>query len=330
MTSKEAVNRIMVILGLKSEAFYEAKTAQGLSVKMEGDLELGQPIYVATEEGMIPAPPGVHVMDDGTEIEVDDAGMVAKIKAGPDAETEEEDKSETTTEEGMSEAELEFGDVKLVDGGVIRLEGEEPSVGLRVMKVGYDGTLSALHDGEYETSDGKVLQIVGGSISGVQSVADNAKRKTGFAEAKDKSGLLLSSPSFQVGDEVKVINEDGTETRAKDQSYDIEIDGEPHTITVTDGLVAKVDKARMAEGPEDVKQADMEAIANLFAEALKKIENKIDAVASKQEVLENKFQKFSKEPGGNKVYTQKTINEEVSASTKYEGFRKLREALAQK
>ena len=57
---KTAFERIMTALGLTKQSFYEGKTEQGLAMKMEGDLEVGAPIYVATEEGLIPAPPGVH------------------------------------------------------------------------------------------------------------------------------------------------------------------------------------------------------------------------------------------------------------------------------
>lgn len=330
MTSKQAVERIMKVLGLTSQSFFEAKTEQGMAIKMEGELEVGAPIYIATEEGLIPAPPGVHKLDDGSEIEVDEEGKVSKIKMGEteDAEIEDEKEEEVIKDEEMFAVEMEFGDVKLKDGTVLRMEGEGEIVGRRLKKVGYDGTLSAVVDGEYETEGGKVLQIVGGAIQGVQSVADNAKRKTGFAEAKDKSGLMLKAPNFEMGDEVMVVQEDGSEVRAKDQGYDIEIMGKPHTIFVTDGKISAIEPQRKAEGPEDIKIEEMAAIAALFSEALKKIENKIDAIASKQETLDNKFQKFSKEPAGSRVFTQKTINEDINPlATKYEGFRKLRESM---
>lgn len=345
MTSKNAVERIKKLLGLIPETFFEAKTEQGMAMKMEGELEVGQPIYVSTEEGMIPAPAGVHKLEDGSEIEVDEEGKIAKIKMGDmekevdDVEIEDDKEEETVADEDMSEVELEFGDVKLVDGTIIRMEGEGEIYGRRVKKVGYDGTLSAIADGEYETVGGDVLQIVGGAIKGVQSKADNAKRKTGFSDnetetfvtAKDKSGLLLSSPDFKVGDYVEVIQEDGSKTRAKDQSYDIDIKGEPHTITVTDGKIEVVSPQRKAEGPEDVevKMSDMEKFTEMFAEALKKIEDKLDDISKKNETLETKFSKFSKEPAGSRVYTQKTINEEENPlMSKYEAFRKMREDMS--
>ena len=94
MNSKQALDKIMKILNLTPQKFYDAKTEQGIAVKIDGDLELGAPIYVATEEGMIPAPAGVHKLDDGSEIEVDDDGKVSKIKMGATPDAKMEDKKE--------------------------------------------------------------------------------------------------------------------------------------------------------------------------------------------------------------------------------------------
>ena len=199
MNSKEAINKIMRILNLTPETFYEAKTEQGVQLKMEGELEMGSPIYVATAEGMIPAPDGTHKLDDGTEIEVED-GKITKIEMGDmtsNAKIEEEKEMEDTKDETMSEVELEFGDVKLKDGGILRIGGDEPSVGLRVMKVGYDGSLSAVSDGEYETASGKIINISGGSIQGYQSKEDvNPETKQDFTKAKTAEGAIVESPTF--------------------------------------------------------------------------------------------------------------------------------------
>jgi hypothetical protein len=40
MNSKQAIGKIMSILGLKAQSFYEAKTEQGIPVKIDGDLEI--------------------------------------------------------------------------------------------------------------------------------------------------------------------------------------------------------------------------------------------------------------------------------------------------
>ena len=353
MTRKKAVERIMNVLGLTSYSFYEAKTEQGMAVKMDGDLEVGKAIYVATEEGMIPAPPGIHVMDDGCEIEVAEDGTVAKIKMGKE---EMPMKDETEVEgmekkaETMSNVELEFGDIKLKNGDILRLEGDEPAVGLRLLKVGYDGTLSPIVDGMYETSDGKVINVDGGSIKGVQTVAENEKRGTGtdaekmdpladigksdamvFTEAKTVDGSVkLDSPTFDVGEAIDVVKEDGTKEKAPDGEHEIILkDSEGNDVKIR--VEVKDGKITQRENVEEEMQ-DLtynEEIAKAFSAALKKLENKIDIMSAKQSELDKKFAKFSKEPAGSKVFTQKTINEEPvnPLMTKYEGFRKLREAM---
>jgi hypothetical protein len=332
MTSKQAIEVIKQVLGFKSESFFEAKTDQGMPIKIDGDLEVGKKVYISTEEGMIPAPPGVHMLDDGSQIEVDDDGIISKIKMGEMEETEDEikedeDEKAAISDESMSEVEMEFGDVKLVDGTVLRMEGEGEIVGRRLAKVGYDGTLSAIADGQYETVGGQMLQIVGGAIVGVQSKADDAKRKTGFVEAKTTDGAVLESKTYDVGEEVYVVK-DGEKTPAPDGEHQVVLkDSEGNDVKIR--VITKDGKITQRENVEEMS-SDMEVIANLFAEAIKRFETKLDAVASKQETLEGKFQKFSKEPAGSRVYTQKTINEESPlTNSKFESFKRLREKMIQ-
>ena len=332
MTSKQAIEVIKQVLGFKSESFFEAKTDQGMPIKIDGDLEVGKKVYISTEEGMIPAPPGVHMLDDGSQIEVDDDGIISKIKMGEMEETEDEikedeDEKAAIADESMSEVEMEFGDVKLVDGTVLRMEGEGEIVGRRLAKVGYDGTLSAIADGQYETVGGQMLQIVGSAIIGVQSKADDAKRKTGFVEAKTTDGAVLESKTYDVGEEVYVVK-DGEMTPAPDGEHQVVLkDSEGNDVKIR--VITKDGKITQRENVEEMS-SDMEVIANLFAEAIKRFETKLDAVASKQETLEGKFQKFSKEPAGSRVYTQKTINEESPlTNSKFESFKRLREKMIQ-
>jgi hypothetical protein len=67
-------------------------------MKMEDELEVGKVLYVVTDEGMIPAPSGSHIMEDGTEIEVDEMGSVSKIKMGDYTYETEDEKSEKKKE----------------------------------------------------------------------------------------------------------------------------------------------------------------------------------------------------------------------------------------
>lgn len=343
MTSKQAIQKIMSILNITEQKFYDGKTEQGITVKMEGDsLEVGKMLYVATEEGMIPAPAGSHKMEDGSEVEVDEDGKVSKIKMGglektddakiEDKKSEEIIKSETMAESNEPMVEMEDGDIKLKDGMVIRIGGESPETGTMVKKVGYDGTLSALADGSYETSDGKVMSVVGGEIKGIQSKKASDARGEGyesvFTEAKTSDGVVLESPTFDVGESIEVMDGD-KKLPAPDGEHQIMLkdsDGNEVKIRVIvkDGKI--VERENVEESPEE----DMSGFVEAFSQAMKRIETKIDQLNGKYESLETKFKKFSSEPAGSRV-TKNQINKSefsTQSNAKVEGFKRLREQLS--
>lgn len=314
MTSKQAIDKIMNVLGLTNRKFYEAKTDQGIVIKIEGELELGAMIYVVTQEGMIPAPNGSYIMEDGSEVEVTD-GKISKIKVG-DIETEMEPVEEEEEMPQEFKVQLEFGDIKLKDGNVIRVGYDEAMVGVRVLKVGYDNTLSAVHDGDYETTDGKIISISGGSIIGI-------KDKFSFTIADSAQGAKLESPTFDVGEEVSVLDGD-KKTPAPDGEHEVILKDESGNENKI-RIITKDGKIVQRENVEDMKDMmSADDVMEIFASALKKIEDKIDSVSQKQSQLEQKFQKFSSEPAGTRVYTQKTINETSrETSKKFEAFKQM-------
>jgi hypothetical protein len=340
MNSKEALKKIMSILNLTENKFYDAKTDQGINVKMEGDsMEVGKTLYVATDEGMIPAPAGTHKMEDGSEVEVDEMGKVSKIKMTDlnygeetdDAKKEKEQKKATAnTPEMMAESEemkieMEDGDIKLKDGGVLRIGGETPETGTKIKKVGYDGQLSAIADGAYETADGKVMQIVGGEIKGIQSKAAEEARGGKFVEAKS-GDIKLESPTFDVGEKIDVVKEDGSMEKAPDGEHQIMLKDESGNevkirVMVKDGMITE------RENVEEESEDDMSGFIEAFASTMKRLETKIDSISTKQELLDSKFQKFSKEPAGSRV-TKNQINQEFSTSPRLEGWKRLRETLS--
>lgn len=311
MNSKKTLEKIVQILGLSPQVFFESKTEQGIMMKMEGELELGAKIYVATEEGLIPAPAGEHKLMDGTMIEVDEDSKIAAIEMG-DVEVEIE------KEEEMKE---KFADVKLKDGEVMRVEGDAPTVGRLTKKVSYDGALLPFADGDYETEDGKIISIVGGAIEGVKEKG----KDEAFTIAETAEGAKVESKTFDVGEEVFVLDGDSKKP-APDGEHQVVLKDEAGNenkirFTTKDGIITE---------RENVEEADMAVeMAAMFASALKKIESKIDGLVTKQVELESKFQKFSKEPAGDRVYTQKTFAEAPSLD-KIESFKRLRQAMGKK
>ena len=342
MNSKDAIKKIMTILNLTENKFYDAKTDQGITVKMEGEsMEVGKTLYVATDEGMIPAPAGIHKMEDGSEVEVDEEGKVSKIKMtdlnyGDETEdAKKEKKQEKATENKptmMAESEeedtpvMEDGDIKLKDGNVFRIGGDTPETGTNIRKVGYDGTLSAIADGSYETADGKVMSIVGGEIKGIQTKAAEKARGGEFVEAKS-GDIKLESPTFDVGEKIDVVKDDGSMEKAPDGEHQIMLKDEEGNevkirVMVTDGMITE------RENVEEESEDDMSGFIEAFSEAMKRLESKIDSLSTKQELLDSKFQKFSKEPAGSRVINNQINQESFPSNPRLEGWRKLRETLS--
>ena len=74
------------------EIFLDATLADGTVIKVEGDsLVEGAKVVVVTEDAEIPAPDGVHELEDGTKVETKD-GIIAKVmevaSEGEDEESE--------------------------------------------------------------------------------------------------------------------------------------------------------------------------------------------------------------------------------------------------
>ena len=309
MNSTKTLQKIAQILGLSPQVFFEAKTEQGITMKMEGELELGSLIYVATEEGLIPAPAGEHMLMDGTKIEVDEESKIKKIDMG---------KMEDKVEEG--ETEEMFADVKLKDGMIMRVEGDEPTVGRLTKKVSYDGALLPFTDGTYETADGKMISIVGGEIKGIIVKG----KDQAFTIAETAEGAKVESKTFDVGEEVYVLDGD-SKTPAPDGEHQVVLKDE----SGKENKIRFITKDGKITERENVEEEDMEAekIAEMFSKALKNLESKIDILVSRQTQLENKVQKFAKEPAGDRVFTQKTFTESKPENDRIESFKRLRQAM---
>ena len=79
------------------EIFLDAKLADGTVVKVSGDsLVEGAKVVVVTEDAEIPAPDGVHELEDGTKVETKD-GIIAKVEEVVD-DLEEGEKPEVEIE----------------------------------------------------------------------------------------------------------------------------------------------------------------------------------------------------------------------------------------
>ncbi len=115
-TAIHEIKKLMVQFGLISaenvnEKFAEAKLVDGTVVKVEGDLVEGAAIKVVTEDAEVPAPDGVHELEDGTKVETKDGVVVKieKVEAEPEVEVEAKEKMEDVPV--MSEVPAEVADI---------------------------------------------------------------------------------------------------------------------------------------------------------------------------------------------------------------------------
>ena len=92
------------------EIFLDAKLADGTQIKVEGDsLVEGAKVVVITEQGEVPAPDGVHELEDGSKVQTID-GIIAMIQAA-DAEDESGVEGEEMSEDAGDPIEVEMMDM---------------------------------------------------------------------------------------------------------------------------------------------------------------------------------------------------------------------------
>ena len=112
---KEALDKIATLVGYKfnnevTKVEFERVALEGGEVfitnQSEGDITLGDTIYIETEEGFEPAPAGTHRLDDGREIVLDEESVLVEVREEGSEEEVEEVVEETSEEEEMGQDEI--------------------------------------------------------------------------------------------------------------------------------------------------------------------------------------------------------------------------------
>jgi len=116
MRYNEALSKIAELVGYKfndevTKVEFERVALEGgevfISNQSEGELTLGDTIYIETEEGFEPAVAGTHRLDDGREIVLDENSILVEIREEPSEEEvvveeeakEDEEMSNDTTQD---------------------------------------------------------------------------------------------------------------------------------------------------------------------------------------------------------------------------------------
>lgn len=182
----------------------------------------------------------------------------------------------------LSKALVEFANVT-TDKGILAWDGDDDlKAGDLVYVEDAEGNRTPAEDGDYKTTDGKVIKVADGKVSEIvdaEAEVDPAEEQELASVATD-NGELLYDGELEVGTEVFVADADGNQTPAPDGDYVTE-DGK--TIKVADGKVTEIVEAESAadEGdnpPTDVnarKQSVFSRIAAAFAETYEEKRQKI-------------------------------------------------------
>ena len=104
---KLKLNQIREVLGMDIK-LEMVKLVDGVTTIEYERLEPGFPVFVIAEDGetKTPAPAGEHKLEDGTEIEVDEAGIIVEVSA-PEVEESAEEATEDVIEVSGEEVKTE-------------------------------------------------------------------------------------------------------------------------------------------------------------------------------------------------------------------------------
>ena len=179
----------------------------------------------------------------------------------------------------------EFANVT-TDKGVLSWDGEDDlKAGDSVFVEDAEGNRTPAEDGDYKTTDGKVIKVVDGKVSEItdaEAEVDPTEEEN-LASVETDGGNLSYEGALEVGTEVFVTDDEGNQTPAPDGDYKT-TDGK--TIKVADGKVTEiVEDSAEDEGdnpPTDVnarKLSIFSRIAAAFSETYdEKVSKMLEAI----------------------------------------------------
>jgi len=93
--AKEILNRVYEIVMGKEEPttkveLAQLKTADGVAVLEADAFEIGNAVFIVTEEGQIPVPMGEYILEEGLKIAVDEQGVIVEVSTEGEEEVVEE------------------------------------------------------------------------------------------------------------------------------------------------------------------------------------------------------------------------------------------------
>jgi len=190
MNYQDAFNKITKLLGLYKFKSYKLEDNKGELI-IEKGLTVGEPVFIITDDGQLPAPEGEFKLEDTTKIKIKD-GKVHEIKYD------------------MEKKDQKFVEAMLKDGTVVKSPTFD--VGEDVFVVSSDGKEAKAPDGEHEItlkdSEGKEVLIKVITKDGKITERENVELPAAEAEAEES--MMGMIPDLSEGNDI--IDEDFKKT----------------------------------------------------------------------------------------------------------------------
>jgi uncharacterized protein (UPF0216 family) len=231
-----------------------------------------------------------------------------------------------------------FNSYKIAESGDEIITEGELTIGEPIYIINKDGQIPA-PDGEFELDDTTKVTIKDGKIDKINY--DNMEKQQNFVEATLKDGTVVKSPTFDVGEDVKVVSPDGKEIPAPDGEHELKLkDSEGKEVLIKimtkDGKITERENVELPEPEMEKVEEDMGMTPELSQgndtmEGFKKevmgllteIKDKIDGVIKDQEEMKAKVSKFAKEPAGEPLKVAKNQIQTELNSYKNDAFAQL-------
>lgn len=183
-------------------------------------------------------------------------------------------------------------------------------------------------DGEYELEDTTIIKTEDGIIKEIKY--DMTNETQSFTEATTKDGAVLESPTFDLGEDVMVVGQDGKKTPAPDGEHEIALKDTSGNeviirIVTKDGKITErenVEEAKpelpeneemsMAPSMSDGNDNNEDVFKKVMMEKIDTMMKKMEEMVSNYEDMKAKVAKFSKEPAGEPIRSAKNMVNEFN------------------
>jgi len=136
-------------------------------------------------------------------------------------------------------------------------------------------------------------------LSKIASMISFNEVEVEFTDAKTADGTILQSPTFDVGEDVEVVAEDGTKSKAPNGEHQISLrDSEGNEtlirIITEDGKIVERENVEMAEVSVEVEPTEEEVVSEEAPKDEVDMNKKMDELTYRIEEMEKKMMEMEK------------------------------------